>query len=67
MARVAIRKVTKVMGIFLRRPPMSGISWLCTAWITEPAPRKSRALNMAWVVRWNMPLAASPAPRAMTM
>jgi len=64
---VPIRKVTKVMGIFLRRPPMSVISWLCTAWITEPAVRKSRPLNMAWVVRWNMALAESPAPSDMTM
>ena len=30
-ARVAIMKVQYVTGIFLRRPPMSRMSWLCTA------------------------------------
>ena len=27
----------------------------CTAWITEPAPRKSSALKNAWVNRWKKP------------
>ena len=67
MASVATRNVQNVMGIFLRRPPMSGISCECTAWMTEPAPRKSRALNIACVDRWYMALTESPAPSDITM
>ena len=33
---------------------MADISLECTAWMMHPAPRNSRALNMAWVKRWNM-------------
>ena len=55
MARQAMRNVQCVTGIYLRRPPMADISLLWTAWMMLPAPRKSRALNMAWVKRWNMP------------
>ena len=55
MARQAIRKVMWVIGMYLRRPPMVSISLLCTAWMMHPAPKKSRALNMACVNRWNIP------------
>ena len=54
MARQAMRNVQWVMGMYLRSPPIALISLLCTAWIMQPAPRKSNALNMAWVKRWNM-------------
>jgi hypothetical protein len=50
-----MRKVTNVIGIFFRRPPISWMSWLWTAWITEPEPRKRHALNAAWVVRCASP------------
>ena len=45
IARHEMANVAYVIGIFFLSPPMSGISWLCTAWITEPAPRNSRPLN----------------------
>ena len=58
MARVATTKVQKVQGIFLRSPPILRMSVsLPMAWITLPAPRKSRALKKAWVIRWKMPAA----------
>ena len=41
------------------------------AWITEPAPRKSMALNPACVTKWYMEADASPVlapnPTAMTI
>ena len=55
MARVPMTMVMKVAGIFLESPPIWRMSLVCTAWITEPAPRKRRALKKAWVVRWNIP------------
>src|SRR3712207_5505567 len=54
MARQAIRNVQWVTGMYLRNPPIADISLECTAWMMLPAPRKSNALNMAWVKRWNM-------------
>ncbi len=54
IARQATRNVMCVTGMCLRKPPISAISLLCTVWMMAPAPRKSRALNMAWVKRWNM-------------
>ena len=54
IAKQATRKVICVIGICLRKPPIRLISLLCTVWMMAPAPRKSRALNMAWVKRWNI-------------
>ena len=51
IARVAMKKVTKVIGIFFRRPPISRMSWVWSAWMTDPDPRKRHALNAAWVAR----------------
>ena len=67
-ARVATRNVAWVIGIFLRRPPISRMSkvWW-QAWLTEPAPRKRQALKNACVNRWNTPAVQAPTPRAMTM
>ena len=49
-------------------PPMSSfMSKECTAWATEPEPRKRPALNMAWVKRWNMAAVHAPTPSAMAM
>ncbi len=48
-------KVPKVMGMGLRSPPMSLMLFECTAWITDPAARKSSALKKAWVKRWKSP------------
>ena len=45
--------VQNVVGMNFRRPPISLMLFECTAWITEPAPRNSRALKNAWVNRWN--------------
>ena len=40
-----MKKVTAVIGMSRARPPMVFTSWLSfMAWMTEPAPRKSRAL-----------------------
>jgi len=36
-------------------------------WITEPAPRKRRALKKAWVIRWKIPETKAPTPQAMTI
>ncbi len=55
MARVANIQVAKVTGSFFRRPPIWPTSWVWTAWMTEPDPRKRQALKKAWVTRWNMP------------
>jgi hypothetical protein len=64
---VAIRKVMKVIGIFLRSAPISVISWLWTAWITEPEPRKRHALKAAWVVRCARPAVKPPTPKPRIM
>ena len=50
------------------RPPIRRMS--CSpdsAWITEPAPRKSSALKNACVIRWKMPAANAPTPQARNM
>ena len=52
-ARVAMAKHPNVTGMYFRRPPISLILLEWTAWISEPAPRKSKALKNAWVNRWN--------------
>ena len=31
-----------------------------SAWMTLPAPRKSRVLNAAWVARWKTPALRTP-------
>ena len=56
-AREPMMNVAYVIGMNLRRPPISNMSLLCTAWITEPEPRKSRALKKACVQRWKTPAA----------
>jgi len=56
MARVAIPIVQPVIFILGNRPPILFMScWPAMAWIADPAPRKSRALKNAWVIRWNTP------------
>ncbi len=67
-AAVPMMKVLYVCGIHLRRPPMSlRMSKLCTAWLTEPAPRNRQALKKAWVNRWKNAAVHAPMPSAMTM
>ena len=39
------------------------MSWVWSTWITEPAPRNSRALNQAWVKRWKTAALYAPTPR----
>ena len=63
IARHATRNVTWVTGMYFLSPPMADISFECTACMIQPAPRKSRALNIAWVKRWNME-AIYPSPPA---
>ena len=47
-------EVIQVMGMYLRTPPIQRMSWLwCIPMMTEPAPRNSKALKKAWVIRWN--------------
>ena len=60
-------KVQKVVGMNLRMPPISLMLFECTAWMSEPEPRKRRALKKAWVKRWKTPAVHAPTPRAMTM
>jgi hypothetical protein len=60
--------VLNVVGMCSRRPPMSFfMSKECTAWLTEPEPRNSSALNMAWVNRWKIAAVQAPTPSAITM
>src|SRR5581483_12404553 len=57
-AAEAITKVTYVVGMYLRRPPMSFFMsklWWEPEWLTEPAPRNRHALKNAWVKRWKTP------------
>src|SRR4030065_193462 len=61
------RNVTEVIGLFLRRPPISVISWLWIAWITDPEPRNRHALKAAWVVRCARPAVNPPTPRPRIM
>ena len=63
-ARVAITKHPNVTGMNRRRPPISLMLFVWTAWMTEPAPRNSRALKNAWVNRWNSPTLWPAFPRA---
>ena len=56
-ARLPMMNVAAVIGIRLPSPPICHISFVCTAWITLPAVRKSSALKKAWVVRWKTPAA----------
>ena len=56
MASQPTMDVAQVTGSSLRSPPKQrgmSCSW-CMAWITEPAPRNSRALKKAWVTMWKM-------------
>ena len=47
-------EVIQVMGMYLRTPPIQRMSWLwCIPMMTEPAPRNSKALKKAWVIKWN--------------
>ncbi|MNC97161.1 hypothetical protein D3C83_147260 [compost metagenome] len=52
--RLPMRNVANVMGIILRRPPMSRMSKVLVAWLTLPEPRKSSALKKACVTRWKI-------------
>ena len=68
MAIVQASMHAKVIGIFLRSPPMTRMS--CTwwqPWMTEPADRNRQALKKACVVMWNMPATTPPRPTAATM
>jgi hypothetical protein len=56
-----------VVGIPRRSPPMADMRLVPTAWMTEPAPRNSSALNAAWVSRWNSAAAGAPMARAPVM
>ena len=65
-----IMKVTNVIGMYLRSPPMSFFmskEWCEPEWLTEPAPRNSSALKNAWVKRWKTAPVHAPTPSAMTM
>ena len=56
IASVAMPMVAAVTGMCLRSPPIFIMS--CSSampWMTEPEPRKSRALKKAWVIRWKIP------------
>ncbi len=63
IARHPTSIVPAVQGIFFRSPPISVISLVWQAWITEPEQRNSRALKQAWVNKWNRPAAHPPTPK----
>ena len=47
--------VAAVTGIKARSRPIHRMSCSsCMPWITEPAPRNSRALKQAWVIMWKI-------------
>ena len=47
--------VIAVIGMSLRRAPIRRMSCSPSSpWITEPAPRNSRALKQAWVTMWKI-------------
>ena len=69
-ASVPIMNVQNVIGMYLRRPPMSFFmskEWCAPLWLTDPAPRNRSALKKAWVNRWNTAAVHAPTPRAITM
>ena len=61
-------EVIQVIGMYLRTPPIQRMSWLwCMPMMTEPAPRNSKALKKAWVIRWNSATEYADAPSATVM
>ena len=64
---VPIRNVQKVIGITVRRPPISRMSNVLVAWFTEPLPRNSSALKKACVNRWKIATAYPNTPSASIM
>ena len=55
MASQPTMNVALVTGIHFCSPPMRFMSCSsCIPWITDPAPRKRRALKKAWVTMWKM-------------
>ena len=56
-----------VPGMPRRSPPMRDMRLVPTAWMTDPAARKSSALNAAWVNRWNSAAADDPTASAPIM
>ena len=68
LASDAAMKVQKVIGMYLRRPPILRMSCSsCMPWITEPQPRKSRPLKKACVIRWKIAASHAPVPSAKAM
>ena len=54
MASHPMMNVTPVTGMNRSSPPIFRMSCSsCIPWMTEPEPRKSRALKKAWVTMWN--------------
>jgi hypothetical protein len=68
MASQPMMKVTEVIGMNLRRPPIRRMS--CSPsrpWITDPDPRNSSALKKACVTMWNTAATYAPVPTARNM
>jgi hypothetical protein len=63
-ASAPITNTFRTKGIREPRPPIFDMSRVPTAWITAPAARKSRALNTAWLSRWNWLAKKPPTPTA---
>lgn len=60
-ARLAISKAEVVIGVWVVVLLISRRSWEWEKWwIREPAQIKSRALNMAWVIKWKKVRFCSP-------
>ena len=69
-AAVETIHATKVIGIFLRSPPMSFFMsklWCEPVWPTEPAHRNRQHLKNAWVKMWNTAGIQAPTPRPIIM
>ena len=69
-ARVEITHVPNVIGMNLRKPPMSFFmsnEWCDALWLMEPAPKNKHALKNAWVKMWKTAGNHAPAPRPIIM
>ena len=62
-----MRNVIHVIGMYLRRPPISRMSCVFAEWMMTPAPRNSSDLKNACVTRWKSAAPTLAAPSAMNI
>ena len=58
--------VIEVIFMCLASPPISRISSVPTAWMTDPEHMNSRALKKAWFIMWKHPAVNPAVPAAMS-